>query len=523
MPAQEIVRRSVTKSSGVQLFTGAGSLHRTMEAGNNTQSPTKALGAVVRTMLKLLMAVAGLVSVLAFGWWLYCQNQNEVGRAEWARVRAELEAKGEKLDWADFAPEPVPDEENFMRTPFMDAVAYKYSMDAVRFRRLSSRDAGFLTTHLRSPDDARSVDMVAMGNELRASVPPGTAWASTNAAAMIIEWLQPLETDFDELRAGAKLPHSQLRFASTNAMLPYQPGYVAIRYIAQQMAVLATAQLADGQSQPALDNLRVNLALAAGLEDDGNFVGFMIATTIDGLTLGVVANGLRDRRWSDLQLTELDRLLARIDLLAKLPRAIRAERAAANQYFAEWVPTVVFSPAPTGMLSAWEGRLQKYRPEGWLLSARAIVNEVFQEEFIPLYDVENRLVRKPAAERMYQRLEKLAASRHPRDRFAATVMPNLYRALETVTRHQTWVNQGRLAIALERFRMRNSRMPDSLAELPPEFMDALPHDLVSGQPLQYRRLTDDHYLLWSVGWNEVDESGVVGNGRFEGDWVWSGF
>jgi hypothetical protein len=102
-------------------------------------------------------------------------------------------------------------------------------------------------------------------------------------------------------------------------------------------------------------------------------------------------------------------------------------------------------------------------------------------------------------------------------------IPNFSRAIEVTYKHQTWINEARLAIALERFRMRNDRLPDALSALVPEYLDGLPPDIITGEPLRYRRLTEDHYLLWSVGWNEVDEDGAVGNSNNDGDWVWFGF
>ena len=62
------------------------------------------------------------------------------------------------------------------------------------------------------------------------------------------------------------------------------------------------------------------------------------------------------------------------------------------------------------------------------------------------------------------------------------------------------------------------------------FVEKLPHDIINGQPLKYRRTEDRHYALYSVGWNETDEGGTVVPGKaekaaeqqapLEGDWVW---
>jgi hypothetical protein len=61
----------------------------------------------------------------------------------------------------------------------------------------------------------------------------------------------------------------------------------------------------------------------------------------------------------------------------------------------------------------------------------------------------------------------------------------------------------------------------------PEFLSQLPHDVINGQPLKYRRTADGQYLLYSVGWNQTDDGGALGlNQSGEGidvklgDWVW---
>lgn len=60
----------------------------------------------------------------------------------------------------------------------------------------------------------------------------------------------------------------------------------------------------------------------------------------------------------------------------------------------------------------------------------------------------------------------------------------------------------------------------------PETLAALPHDLITGQPLKYRRTDDVRFLLYSVGWNEADDGGAVvlkKSGQPDpekGDWPW---
>lgn len=96
---------------------------------------------------------------------------------------------------------------------------------------------------------------------------------------------------------------------------------------------------------------------------------------------------------------------------------------------------------------------------------------------------------------------------------------------------QTAANEALLACALERFRLARGEYPDSLGDLSPRYLDKLPHDVITGQPLKYRRTQNGQFLLYSVGWNEADDGGTPGIwtdwrgvshwDQHKGDWVWA--
>jgi hypothetical protein len=81
-------------------------------------------------------------------------------------------------------------------------------------------------------------------------------------------------------------------------------------------------------------------------------------------------------------------------------------------------------------------------------------------------------------------------------------------------------NEGAVACALERYRLTHGEYPETLTALMPQFIDKLPHDLIGGEPLKYQRTDVNQFLLYSVGWNEMDDGGVPGKNIAEGDWVW---
>ena len=66
----------------------------------------------------------------------------------------------------------------------------------------------------------------------------------------------------------------------------------------------------------------------------------------------------------------------------------------------------------------------------------------------------------------------------------------------------------RTAVAVERFRRVNGRVPASLDELVPEFMQEVPMDPFSGKELLYK-LDNDSYTIYSVNENMKDDNGDI--------------
>jgi hypothetical protein len=109
---------------------------------------------------------------------------------------------------------------------------------------------------------------------------------------------------------------------------------------------------------------------------------------------------------------------------------------------------------------------------------------------------------------------------------ARIIIPNYTRAMSVTARNQTLANQALVVCGLERYRSAHGEYPESLDALVPQFVEKLPRDIIGGQPLHYRRVSDGKFLLYSVGWNETDDGGQPDKSRKNlpdfttGDWVW---
>jgi len=85
----------------------------------------------------------------------------------------------------------------------------------------------------------------------------------------------------------------------------------------------------------------------------------------------------------------------------------------------------------------------------------------------------------------------------------------LSQAAQSFASAQAATDLARVACALERHWLAHGAYPDALNALSPAFLRELPRDVISGRPLVYRHGEGERFVLYSVGWNETDDSGLI--------------
>jgi hypothetical protein len=88
------------------------------------------------------------------------------------------------------------------------------------------------------------------------------------------------------------------------------------------------------------------------------------------------------------------------------------------------------------------------------------------------------------------------------------MLPSLSRAVILHLRLQAELLCAKVALSAERFRLATGRLPTSLAELVPDYLEAVPSDPFDGQPMRFA-VTDKGIVIYSVGEDLVDDGGLV--------------
>jgi hypothetical protein len=78
----------------------------------------------------------------------------------------------------------------------------------------------------------------------------------------------------------------------------------------------AIAELQNGQSDKALDDVKLALRLAESVRTEPLLISHLVRIAIVNLTLQPVWEGMAEHQWSDAQLAALNAELAKLDFLA---------------------------------------------------------------------------------------------------------------------------------------------------------------------------------------------------------------
>ena len=346
--------------------------------------------------------------------------------------------------------------------------------------------------------------------------------APVYGAADYLTWTAPLTTNFDLVRKALERPYARI---DCDYQVPFAiaiPNFVAMRTGVQILAQRAQCYLLLGQPEAAWHELALihDLSQTLLIKPSGKpltLVGAMIHVAIAGLYANIVEEGLRLHAWREPQLRAIEQQLRATDLLAPVIEAFSEERAATLRIFettrrGELVKLFNLDSS-LSKLALW------CMPRGWFFQNMAVGAQV-EQELVAGLDSINQLVRPQQTDNYYRDLESRLRRHSPYAFLVALATPNFLRAAQTMAFNQTLVNQARVACGLERYRLAQGQYPETLDALTPAFTEKLPHDLIGGQSLKYRRNEGGSFVLYSIGWNQKDDGGVAGKSREEGDWVW---
>ena len=482
-----------------------------------------------RNFRRLLLGIACLIGLVA----LALIEENVRGSYSWHKHRRQWEAKGEKFDFIALLPPQVPEDQNFASAPILD----QFMIAGGGVPQLSAE-----ISPKRGRDDHLALGSLEKGTfadleRCRAFYqdnPNYPAIPETNSAPeAILQALATYDADLKELReAAAARPRCRfpIKYEAEPPWGILLPHLARLKSLTILTHVHATAELAAGRPAEALEDLKLGLRFSDAMHDEPFLIDHLVRIATLAMDLQTVREGLARHAWSDAQLAEIRKQLGTIDILAEYKQAMRGDRACAVRGL-EFLRRERFRQKSADYFGNDSGSGIKASliamPRGWFDHNLLTISRMFQEFILAAVDERGHRVFPEVSQAGEHALQNMRTG--PYTIFAKMLLPALEKAIRKSARMQTYVDAAHVACALERYRLARGQLPEQLEGLVPQFIAAIPTDPMDGKPLRYEKQADGGYVLYSIGWNKVDDGGRLGWTNqakdrsveiTEGDWVW---
>ena len=483
----------------------------------------------------------------------------------WAALRAEkskLIAAGECLEISCLLGPTPRDEENFFSTPFWKQFDYQRVLTAdlrgteVRWT-IKQGDIFPYQTNLSLPD-LREADKEEKGTTATRPASDGrihlSDWANTlresttNTAQLpkgrhhlvfplpaqpgkpaddVLLGLSKFDLQLAEFADAARRPRNVFPFHFEETFIALLPHLPCMKGISRIYQVRALARMESGDSQGAVNDVRMIFRISDSLQEEPLFISQLVRIAVETIACKTLWQGLVDHRWTDDQLSEFQQLLSHRALGPSLLHGLEGERILSvmgteqallgpfkllvdagfldrlgDQEETRLAPNVFSAAHLTGFLV----------PVGWVRKSQVELLRGFQmllntarAELNPT----NRSVgRSTSVESVFNSNLAASFSGFPFTVLSRVLLPALGKAGKKASYGQTVVGLAGAACALERYHLAKGEFPASLGELVPQYVSAIPIDWMNGEPLHYRRTDDGWFQLWSVGQDGKDDGGV---------------
>lgn len=471
--------------------------------------------------------------VIAAGVWAWLYALGVEGRREWAEVASELTSKGEMLTAQGRTTRAAADDQNFFADPLWKELmpGSPVAKEQWQIAALSAPvDMAALQTNFSDvvlPEDAKDFaelyrKMVALNSE-ESGVP--SAAGSQKAARAFLAAIQPVEGILNRIQELSWRPMAVFPIRYEEGLRMQMPYLSPVLPIGKIFSARAQARATIGDTSGAVADTRTLLRLGTLFGQEPLLMSQLVASTMESLAAETARHCLPES--SALQAQELQKAFLSVNRIVALHDSLRNERAVFNDTITKqrWSLRDFFDSVGMETISDSRSIYLSVLFWPWLRNNQASYNRYMQAWIEAL----------AAGDRLGPR-DAIAAARvlppnfenkdlQKKYIFLKLILNSTHRVFKIISQRQSEVNQAVIACAIQRYFLNNRALPSDLRALQPEFLLELPRDVITAEDFHYVRESETTYKLWSPGWNEVDDGGLMPAKRSDlesADWVWQG-
>ncbi|MFT4549499.1 MAG: hypothetical protein ACI9MB_003473 [Verrucomicrobiales bacterium] len=435
-------------------------------------------------------------------------------RKKWLVTKAKLEAEGVIFDLEEMAPPPVPDIENFAKHSIVAELfdeANSADSSATRLGKIGITSLPGFPSRFPFFNRLATFELADLG-----SVANDPQLDRTGSAKKLLLGLATWDDEFRELSEAASRRHCRYPFEWEN--LPRESSFIFPPAVCRNLAGRALCRIQLGESAEAAGDVMTLLQVSLHNRSNPFAIGLLVTGASAQTAIACIREGVVLQRWDEDSLRRFDESLSKFDFSALFETAIRSElvfmervsvRVAKGEV--EWNEVTLVGDADEDPPTPAE--IYETLEESVRVTYEALFDTAKSQLLLDLVKLK----------RLEEAGDRIAASGSEED---ATSLRAFQLTGGLSLRQEAMLGNARIAIAAERFRLKQGRLPGKLSELVPRYLPAVPLDPVTGKEPVYRAEPDGEVLIYSFGSDGDDDGGrlpaaeeVVGISE-DGDWIW---
>ena len=504
----------------------------------------------------VVLGFFGLVTLFV----LFHTVENWRGKRAWDKYRKEQEAKGVSFDFNSIVPPPVPDEKNFAMTPLLKPLLdlnppgiHPRQRDSNGVARANSI-SGLMPLPINVATNWLHPRSWRLGGRLNLEGLQQDIFASTNLphraemstpAEDVLYALKQHDAALSELfMASQSRPLSRFNVNYEEESKPaiLLPHLAPVKNIIEVLRMRAIASLAAGKNEPAFSDVNLMLRLTESIDSEPFLISKLVRIACIEMSVTAIWEGLVGHSWTEEQLKALQTRLSSYDLIKDGWHGFEGERQAGNhtieflRKYPHMMGRIGYNSGGANWPYAAGGEKHWFKliPSGWFYFEQVNYNTAYVEFIMAAASRTKDQVDLKKLKETSKAMERELADRNPwkavsKHRILShLLLPWVKNFAQKSVYAQSTIDLAIVAMGLERYHLRHQDYPASLDALVPDYVLLLPQDIAVKSPFKYERRSKDAFSLWSVGWNQKDDGGVVamGTGKAtvikleEGDWTW---
>jgi len=335
-----------------------------------------------------------------------------------------------------------------------------------------------------------------------AELPLRTEPLTEETKALVTQYLADNQQALELLHKGAAMEHSRYPVDLSKGFEALMPDLSNIRSGAFLLKLEAILHAENGKPEKVVDSIESTFGLARSLSKDPIFISQLVRIACQALAVSALEHTINRTEFTDEQLVDLSQTLINAEDPSAMFRAFAGERCMGVSILkmpAAKIPSMLSiannRPHLLGVLA-----ISLYRFAG-LADMDAIIYLDLMNDYMKAIQLppQQRQEAADAVDARFDKTSRIHVLLH-------VIMPALSRATTIDVRNIAQLHTALAGIAVQRYRLATDNLPDTLAELTPTYLDAVPKDPFDGEELRYKKL-ETGFVVYSIGEDGNDDGG----------------